>query len=650
MKVINLGILAHVDAGKTTAVEQLLYRTGTVRALGSVDKGSAHTDWLVVERERGISVRSASATLRYRNLQINLIDTPGHMDFTGEVERALSVLDAAVLVVSGAEGIQSQTERFWKAIRALRLPTILLVNKIDRAGCDPEQLLADLKKEFSPAIIPLNRAENAGLPGFAIAPRDFSEEDLLELCELDDGLAARYLEGEAVSQEEIASILRERTAKCEAFPLLYSAMAQGIGAEELLEAIETYLPQTELRPEGELSGVVYKIEHDKAMGKVAHIRLYGGTLHNRDEVPLRRPGMEPFSEKATQIRRVSGGRGEDMGQLAGGDIGAVFGLSSARTGDIVGKLEEGRSRLAQNIAQPLFSVQVFAGEGQESKLLEAISQLSDEDPLLDYQWDREERELVIRIMGKVQLEILEYLLRERYGLAATFSQPTVIYKETPVKQGVGIEVYTMPKPCWAVVELQIDPLPRGSGYRYKSVIKDSILPYRYQNHVEVTVPETLRQGLMGWEVIDLEVTLIGGQHHHVHTHPMDFFLATPIAVMQALVSSGTQLLEPVQKLRISAPEEFSGKLIGDVLGMRGDFDSPVISGGKVELEALVPVAASMDYSVRFASLTGGKGTIRSEFSGYRECPEELGASTRRRGVNPLDRAKWILHKRAALNG
>jgi len=301
------------------------------------------------------------------------------------------------------------------------------------------------------------------------------------------------------------------------------------------------------------------------------------------------------------------------------------------------------------ISEPLFSVRVFGPEGKDSQLMQAVSELSDEDPLLDYMWIPEERELVIRIMGKIQLEILEYLLLERYGLDVSFSPPSVIYKETPAGRGIGVERYTMPKPCWAVVHLQVDPLPRGSGYQYESVIHETVLKHRYQNHVEISVPQALKQGRLGWEVVDLKVTLIGGEDHQFHTHPLDFFLATPIAVMKALEDAGPTLLEPLVKLRLTAEEPLVGRLIGDIIEMRGEFDSPVIADGKVEIEALVPVAASMDYAVQFASLTSGKGIIKSDFHSYKECPQALGQVAKRRGIDPLNRDKWILHKRGAIN-
>ena len=630
MKLLNLGVLAHVDAGKTTTVEQMLYVSGGLRMAGSVDKGSTQTDFLPIERQRGISVATASVSIELNNIRINIIDTPGHMDFTGEVERALSALDGVVLVVSAAEGIQSQTERFWKALREMQIPTVIFLNKIDRMGCDPAAVVKQLRDEFSEKIM----------------PTPITEDSILELCENDDDLTAQYLEHESVSPEAVIQSLARQTKECRAFPLVYGAAALGQGIPALLEAIETYLPAFDPAPDGDLSGIVYKIEHDKQAGKIAHVRLFSGKVQNRDAILCHRPGMaEPFQEKITQIRKLSGQKREDVGFAHGNEIAAICGMTGIKAGDMLGQILQ---RYQSKIAMPLFSVQVFGPEGKDSQLLQAISELSDEDPLMEYAWNYEERELVIRTMGKIQLEILEYLLLERYGLAVGFSAPSVIYKESISVTGIGFEAYTMPKPCWAIVKLQVDPLPRGSGFKYSSEAHKSVLQDRYQNHVQIAVADAIKQGRLGWEVTDAHFKLLEGESHIYHTHPMDFFLATPIAVMRAIEDAGPILLEPLVKLRLTATDELSGKLIGDIIKMRGEFDSPVIKDGKLEMEAIVPVATSMDYSIKFSSLTSGRGIIKSDFYGYVECPLEMGAMSKRRGVDPLDRDKWILFKRGAL--
>jgi ribosomal protection tetracycline resistance protein len=394
-------------------------------------------------------------------------------------------------------------------------------------------------------------------------------------------------------------------------------------------------------------GIVYKITHDKRMGRLAHIRMFGGEIKNRDALTLN-PGTEEQKEgKITQIKSCFGSKLMDVGEAKRGDVVAVSGLTDARVYDIIGELTE---RTGCRLTEPTLRVQVIPPSPERlDETLSAFEELAAEDPKLGLQYFRTEREITVGIIGTIQLEILTALARERYGLEVRFSPPTVIYKETPAGPGHGFDAYTMPKPCWAIVELELEPGPRGSGLVYCSEIKDNIIPYRYQNHIGLSVPRALKQGLMNWEVTDLKVRLTGGGHHPIHTHPLDFFLCTPIAVMKALTDAGTTLLEPTQIMRIIAGEEHAGRIIGDMLDMRAEYDSPVIRDGKLSLEARVPVSASMDYAVRLAAATSGRGAVSARFGGYRECPEGLGEAAKRRGINPLDRDRWILANRGAMS-
>lgn len=352
-------------------------------------------------------------------------------------------------------------------------------------------------------------------------------------------------------------------------------------------------------------------------------------------------------EKITQIRSAFGAKQQDTRFASRGDIGVICGLSKAKTGEWIGTKRT--ERPIPGLAVPLFTVQVFPEQPEQlSALVTAMEELSEESPTLDFEWRSQEKELHIRILGKIQLEVLQELLTVRYGLKALFSAPSVIYKETPVKKAVGYEAYTMPKPCWAVIQLEIAPLPRGSGLRYESAVSDQEILRRYQAHIAATVPGALKQGIFGWEVTDLLVTLIGGSHHLIHTHPLDFFLATPMAVMNGLEQCGTKLLEPVNLVRIIAEESVLGRVIGDILEMRGEFDTPLIQKDTFTLEAKLPVATSMDYPTALAVLTKGKGFYSSRFCGYVDCPVFPPPIRPRRGVDPRDRSKWILAHRGAI--
>ena len=592
-EIINIGIVAHADAGKTTLTEQMLFAAGELRTLGSVDGKNAQTDWLDIERQRGISVKASSTRLFWKDCQINLIDTPGHVDFVGEVQRSLSVLDAAVLVVSAAEGIQGQTEALWDALRKLEIPTLLFLNKLDRVGAEPRELLVELAARFSPGLAVMERWEGEQDRGCQVFPLGLAEEPLgdflTELAAENDPEAEMcFLEDRPVPAEILLRVLKEQIAACGAFPVYLGAASLGVGVREVLDGI-LLLPKAERREDGPLSGVVYRVEHDKAMGKAAHVRLFSGTIANRAPVPLR--GREP-TEKVTQIRRALANRYLDMGKLTAGDIGVLYGLSHARTGDVVG--EELLCREAA-LTAPLLKVQVVPQRPEQmTDLVAAVRELTEEDPLLDMEWEKEERELYIKITGMIQLEVISSFLSGRFGLEASFDSPSVIYKETPARAGVGIENYTWPKPCWACIEFAIEPLERGAGFRFESAVGDRVILSRYQAHIAQALLEALKQGIYGWEVTDLKITLTGGSHHLIHTHPLDFFTATPMALMNGLENTGCTLLEPMVTMRFSAGEEHVGRLIRDVIAMRGSFESPVIHKDSAVMEARVPAAASLN--------------------------------------------------------
>ncbi len=641
--IINIGILAHADAGKTTLTEQMLYAAGEVRTAGSVDGQNAQTDWLDIERRRGISVRSASTRLFWNGRQLNLIDTPGHVDFAGEVQRSLAVLDAAILVISAVEGIQGQTEVLWEALRAMNLPTLIFINKIDRVGADVEAVISALREQFSGEIVLLQDCTGEGARNCSISTRLITDEAIVELAITTDAEAeACFLGDKPIPEVALLRGLKCAIAAGNAFPVCLGAAALGVGIRELMDSI-ALLPSAECDEAAPVSGIVYKVEHDKTMGRAAHVRLFSGAIENRDPIPL---SGRKLVEKVSQIRRVLGHRTVDIGRLTAGDIGALYGLTNVRTGDLIGTPPRSTDL---SLTVPLLKVQVFPKIPEElPSLVAAVREITVEEPLLDMEWERETRELYIKITGMIQLEVIAAFLQDRFGLEVTFASPSVIYKETPATYGYGREDYTWPKPCWACIELEVEPLPRGSGVVFESVVGDRVILSRYQAHIAQALPDALKQGLYGWEVTDLKITLTGGSHHQFHTHPLDFFVATPMAVMDALQNTGVALLEPMVTLRLSAPEDCLGRVLSDVIAMRGTFDSPIIRDGRATLEATVPVATSLEYPIQFSILTSGRGTISSRFAGYAECPLELGKTAKRRGIDPRDRAKWILHARSAL--
>lgn len=654
----NIGIFAHVDAGKTTTTEQMLFASGRIRAAGSVDEGTAQTDSLEVERARGISVRAAVTRFAWQGIDVNLVDTPGHVDFLAEVERSLRVMDGAILIVSAAEGVQAQTEVVWQALRELGVPTLLYVNKMDRVGADPSAVLGQIRRLLSPAAVPI-QAPIGAEDSFA-GTLDLLDDGMhgersewaaafgLLLTEAaadrSEALLTRYLEEGSLPAAEIKAALRDGALRGELYPVLFGASARGLGVKELMDAMIGLLPAPAGDPSGDVTGVVFKLERDPVMGRIAYVRLYGGALANRDVIA---GGAEGTGDKITQIRKADGKRWEDVGVLEAGDIAAVCGWSRARIGDIVGSPAGVPG--ARQLAVPLLTVQAFwRSETEYPAVVAACQELADEDPALSLQWMQDERELHLKVMGPIQTEVLASVLQSRFGLVVTFGPPSVIYKETPASIGEGYVAYLAPKPCWAILRFLIEPLPRGSGLVYESRVRGEQLADSYQNEVARRVPEALRQGLAGWEVTDLKVTLIEGEHHVWHTHPLDFVIATPMGLMDGLARTGTRLLEPMLRFRLSVPEEFAGKLMNELMLMRASFDTPALSGERMEIEGLLPVADSLDFPARLGSMTKGRGVLSAAFAGYQEAPEGVDAKRKRSGVNPLDQAKYILAARSAL--
>lgn len=665
----NIGILAHVDSGKTTLTEQLLYLTGAIRHIGSVDSGTAATDSLSIEKQRGISVRTSSASTQWKNATINIIDTPGHIDFAGEVERALSALDYAIVVVSAVEGVRAHTENILKSLDAAKLPRAVFINKIDRAGADVNAVINELKQVSSQTYLLLSDCENVGNENPCVKSKngiDFDVAATEALAEICDEAADAFLNEEALPYEKASPLLKDEICKCSLTPVLCGSAKLSIGIKELADFIVEFMPSAERRGTEELCGIIFKIEHDKTLGKISHIRLFGGEISNRDEIEIISPDTvnesdtdensaveiekkPPIKEKVSQIKKFNGAKLSDSGIVSSGDIAAVCGLPSAKTGHFIGSLAVSEKA---KLVNPFLRVKVTPSDGDALKLpslAAALGELSDEEPYIDAKWENGQKEITISTTGKIQLEVIDNMLKDRYGLSAQFSPPTVIYKETPAGKGLARARYTMPKPCWAVVEFMFEPMPRGYGVSYHGRLPSNQCFYRYQSHIRTSFNSCLEQGLYGWEVTDFKCTLVGGEHHTIHTHPLDFFVCTPMAFMNGLSEIGSTILEPLLKIRVTAPEELSGKLLSEIVKMGGEYDSPVIRSNNVTLEAIVPVATSMDFPTRLAVISSGKAVLNQSFFGYRECTDGLEHINPRRGVNPLDRSKWILYARGAYN-
>ena len=638
MNIRNIGIFAHVDAGKTTLSEQLLMHAGAIRRVGSVDEGTAHTDNLPVEQRRGISVKATCVSLNWRDTAINLIDTPGHVDFSAEVERSLWALDAAVVVVCAVEGVQPHTETLFQALKEQRIPTLFFLNKTDREGADTARVLAQIQRLLTPHAVFM--ADDEAVTEF--------------VCAQDDELLERYLSGEKFAPDFIHARLADMTRVAGACPVYAGSALRDEGIVPLLDAMVDFLPAPEVGSDG-LCGVVFASAQDRVLGRGVWVRLYAGALENRAPVTLP-AGVDPLTgeeklvqRKITQIRRVDG---SDAGSLMAGEISVIYGLGDVKVGQVLGdeallprRVEPGHLRT------PLITVQVIPEKPEEMQNLRiSCEALSAEDPLLQVRYAKALNELQLHVMGTIQLEIIQELLDTRFGMKVTFSKPAVIYKETIARPASGFVAYTMPKPCWAIMRFEIEPAPRGSGVTFKSTVPVRDILLRYQHQVEQALPLALHQGRLGWEVTDVNITLVDGNHHQFHTHPLDFIVATPWGIQDGLQRGGSTLLEPILEVRFLLPPDCVGRVMSDVALMRGEVTHTETDADRVLMTALVPVATSVDYAATLASATSGRGSMSVKLHGYRDCPLELGATSARRSVDPLDTSKYILAARSALEG
>lgn len=645
----NISIMAHADAGKTTITEQFLFLGGQTRQPGNVDHGTASTDFLPVEKERGISIRSAHTSFLWNETRVNLIDTPGHVDFSSDVERIMRVSDGVILVISAVEGVQAHTVTLWEALRKHRIPLLIFINKIDRVGADTYAVYHAIEKELK--LSPLRMQDVAGegsndITVTSLWNAEYMHNMIVEhVVSADETLLTNYLEGITPSFRELDNQLSRLTRSSGVCPLFYGSAKTGLGMDELLNAVVSYLPAPGGCAQKPLSALVYGIGYDKTRGKIAHVRIFNGSISNRQAVFNVTRQLE---EKVTQVRRIFPGRYDDTGIVEAGDIAGISGFDCACVGDLLGFADENIPADVK-LRTPLIIVKVVAVNPKDyPALAAAMLELDAEDPALEFEWLREETELQLKIMGWIQMEVLERVIADRFGIEARFENPTVIYQETPSSVGEGFVQYWMPKPCWAIMKFRIEPGERGSGVFYQSIVPVNDVRQKYQNEVARSIPAALKQGIKGWEVTDIKITLIEGEDHPVHSRAGDFTVATPMGIMNGLVNTATTLLEPMISFRIDASEELLGPVTSDITRMRGTFESPVIEHDAFTLKGIFPLATSLDYPVKLSSRSGGKARISTSFYGYRECADELGIIRPYRGISPLDTAKYILKARKAL--
>ncbi len=604
---ISIAILAHVDAGKTTLSEQILYRAGTIRSLGRVDRQDAFLDFNPVERERGITVFAAQSQFGWAGRRFFLLDTPGHADFAGEMERSLRAADCAVLVVSAAEGVQSHTVTLWRLLRAQKLPVFFFVNKLDRPGADHERVQNQLREELGAACADFSAGYTDG---------HFSEELAEQLASLDDVLLERYLDGDC-TDAELLETARKLTAAGELFPIYKGTALTGDGVEALLSGLSELLPEPEEKPEAPVRALAYQVRHDKQGGRIVFLKVQQGTLRTRDELPVPGKDGELLAEKVGELRRYSGPKFVPLAEAGPGELCAVTGLS-VMPGQIVG---DGAGEGVPFSMQPLLSAELRFDETKYHPLtvLGWMRELEDEEPLLGVEWNGEARRISVRVMGEIQLEILTGMLAERYGLPVSFGECRVLYRETiaaPV-HGCG---HFEPLRHYAEVHVRLEPGEPGSGITFASECRTDDLVANWQNLIRTHVFEKEHRGVLtGSPLTDVKIVLLAGRAHLKHTEGGDFREATYRAIRQGLMQAENILLEPWYAFEAETEPSLAGRVIADIQRMAGECLPPETLGVSVLVRGFAPVSGLRGYAREFTSFTRGKGRLTLRFDRYRPC-------------------------------
>ncbi|MGN9914582.1 GTP-binding protein [Phytohabitans sp. LJ34] len=626
-RILNLGILAHVDAGKTTLSERLLHAAGVIDEIGRVDDGTTRTDSLALERQRGITIRAAVVSLPIRGTAVNLIDTPGHPDFVAEVDRVLGVLDGAVLVVSAVEGVQPQTRVLMRALRRLRVPTLLFLNKVDRPGADVARVTAEVERRLAVTAVPMSRVE-AGEGGrtVQVGPSGMDADAVEKLATHSERLLAAYVEDESrVTPGVLRAELAAQTAQALVHPLYVGSAATGAGVDSLMDGLVDLLPAAGGEAGGSASGTVFKVERGAAGEKVAYVRMFAGTLHIRDPLP-------PGPDKVTAINVFHSGRWVRRPAVSAGEIGQLWGLSTHKVGDPVGRPPAGAA--SGHFAPPTLEAVIEpARPGDHVALRTALAQLAEQDPLIDVRTDETGRQLAVSLYGEVQKEVIQATLAADYGIEVGFRETTPLYLERPTRAGEALALLNTPdNPFRATVGLRVEPAAAGSGVDVRVAVDYRSVPlFVYRNMAEFAasmdgyVREALRRGPRGWPVTDCVVTMTRSGYSSPDGPPAtrgplstaaDFRKLTPVVVHQALAAAGTTVCEPISRVHIEAPAAALGPVLAALSALAATVEAQRSRGDEVTVEALLPAASVAVLQRELPGLTAGEGVLDSAYAGH----------------------------------
>ncbi|OZM78614.1 translation factor GTPase family protein [Pseudonocardia sp. MH-G8] len=664
-RTLNLGILAHVDAGKTSLTERLLYDTGVIDEIGSVDHGSTRTDSSALERRRGITIRSAVASFTVGTgddaVAVNLIDTPGHPDFIAEVERALGVLDGAVLVLSAVEGVQAQTRVLMRSLQRLHIPTLLFVNKIDRAGADVGRVLAGVSRRLTPAAVAMAGTRRAGTRTAEVVPhgpRDaaFTARLAEVLAEHDDALLAAYVDGDLHAEhhhDRLRAALVAQVARAQVHPVFVGSAITGVGVGDLIAGVARLLPCAAGDPGAPVSGTVFAIDRGTASEKVAYVRLFAGTVRARDRLEHGVGG----TGKVTALAVVEGSEPVRRQAVSAGQIAVLRGLADVRVGDPVGTAAPAgtASRPARLFAPPTLETVVEpAVRADAGALHAALTRLAEQDPLIGLRLDGTRREISVSLYGEVQKEVVAATLADEYGLEVSFRRSTTLCVERPNGRGEAVEVLRAAQnPFLATVGLQVQPAPAGTGVRFRLGVELGSMPSAFFTAVEESVRTTLQEGLHGWQVLDCTVTMTRSgycaRQSHAHgtfdksmsSTARDFRQLTPLVLMSALSRAGTTVHEPVHRFHLEVPADTYGAVPPVLSRLRAVPEAPRPRDGDLVLDGILPAASVHALEQQLPGLSRGEGVFESAFDHYRPVTGRI-PERPRTDDDPLHRKEYLL--------
>jgi ribosomal protection tetracycline resistance protein len=648
MAIVTIGILAHVDAGKTSLTERILYETGVIAAPGSVDKGTTQTDTLELERTRGITIKAAVAAFRLNDLEIDLIDTPGHADFVAEVERSLRVLDAVVLVVSAVEGVQPQTVKLARAIRTAGRPLFLFINKIDRMGARPEAVLADIRRKLQLPVVPLNRALEPGVPDAAIEPIAWAGDAwrgslIDQLAEVDDRVIDEFdRSGGALSDAFLGDVLREQIGRGAVSPVFCGSARTGVGVRELLDGVEQWLAPVERRDDDPVTARIFKIARTNRGEKLAYARIEAGTLAPRQRITVyRNDGTEAGTqseERIVAVDRFEAGHTVATDCARAGEIAVLHGLRSARIDDWIGAPPVREDRFERAFPAPSFeSIVRPIDPAQANALHAALDQLAEQDPLIGLRVTEEG--LSVSLFGDVQKEVLTETLLREYGVRAWFGPSRIICIERVAGSGEAVEIIGSPEnPFAAGMGFRVEAGPLGSGIRYERELGS--LPPAFYRAIEETVFEWLPQGLHGWQVTDCVVTLHSLAYWSPVTVAGDFRKLAPLPLFEALRQAGTTVCEPVDELTIDLPVDAVGGVVSALTNARATISEIAGDGSTRELSCVIPTAELRMVEQQLPRLTSGEGSWIATHAGHRPV-DGIVPERKRSGPNPLVRDGYL---------